>query len=141
MSPHPYFDEFEKPLDLHTYNLRKHTISCLDLYEAGGWVHLAKFAPSTPAANIPDWRICICGAWMIKVGNKVITSIEKATAAIKSLVESGCTNVVLLFDHPEIRPNMSHNDLPIASTESFFKYTRTLEQQVGIYHSCQVSLL
>jgi hypothetical protein len=35
MSPDPYFEVFEQPLDINCCNLRKHATAGLDLYEAG----------------------------------------------------------------------------------------------------------
>jgi hypothetical protein len=33
MSPNPYFDVFEQPLDISTFELRNHATAGLDLYE------------------------------------------------------------------------------------------------------------
>ena len=83
---------------------------------------MKRWLGTPPAAIIPDWRTQICGAWLNKVGNKFITSIEEAAAAIKSLVESGHTNMVLL-SHPETWPNLSHNGLRIISMAPFSQNT------------------
>ena len=76
-------------------------------------------SPSTPAAKIPDWRTRVRGAWLIKVDGKCISSIADARSAIRSAVESGTQAVTLLFSHPEIRPNLSNNGIPIVSSAPF----------------------
>lgn len=119
MSPDPYFDAFEEVLHLKHLNLVKHATAGLSFYESGGCVHLASMSPSTPVAKIPDWRTRVCGAWLIKIGDTIISSIEDAKSALCSVVDKGLPSVPLLFSHPEIRPNLSHNGLPIVSSAPF----------------------
>ena len=76
-------------------------------------------APGTPAAKIPDWRTRVKGAWLIKLGDTSIATIDDVATEMKSLVDSGADTVVLLFSHPEIRPNLSHVVLPIVSSAPF----------------------
>ncbi len=122
MSPDPYFDAFEQPMDLHKFDLTKHVTAGLNLYEADGRIYLVSMSPGTPAAKIPDWRTRIRGAWLIKVGDSVISSIADATQAFQSLVHDRSPSTVLLFAHPEIRPNISHNGLPIVSSAPFTQH-------------------
>ena len=75
--------------------------------------------PSTAAAKIPDWRIRIRGAWLIKIGDTIISSVEDASSTLRTFVNSGAQSVTLLFSHPEIRPNLSRNGLPIVSSAPF----------------------
>ncbi len=79
-------------------------------------------SPGTPAAKIPDWRTRIRGAWLIKIGDLVISSLADATQALQTLVHDGSPSTVLLFAHPEIRPNLSHNGLPIVSSAPFTQH-------------------
>ena len=122
MSPDPYFDAFEQPMDLRNFDLNKHVTAGLNLYEADGRIYLASMSPGTPAAKIPDWRSRIRGAWLIKVGDSVVSSIADATQAFQSLVHDGPPSTILLFAHPEIRPNLSHNGLPIVSSAPFTQH-------------------
>jgi hypothetical protein len=55
MSPDPYFDTFEQPLDIRHFDLAKHATVGLSLYEKSGRLYLVSMSPSTPAAKIPDW--------------------------------------------------------------------------------------
>jgi len=116
MSPDLYFDAFEQPMDLRKVDFTKHATVGLNLYETDGRIYLASMSPGTPAAKIPDWRTRIRGAWLIKVGDSVISSIADATQVLQSLVQERSPSTVLLFAHPEIRPNLSHNGLPIVSS-------------------------
>ena len=79
-------------------------------------------SPGTLAAKILDWRSRIRGAWLIKVGDLVVSSIADATQALQSLVHNGSPSTILLFAHPEIRPNLSHNGLPIVSSAPFTQH-------------------
>ena len=79
-------------------------------------------APGTPAAKIPDWRTRVKGAWLIKIGNKTIKNIDDVTSMLRDLVDSGDTTVVLLFSHPELRPNLSNNGLLIVSSAPFTQH-------------------
>jgi hypothetical protein len=122
ISPDPYFDAFEHPMDLRKVDLTKHTTAGLNLYETDGRIYLASMSPGTTAAKIPDWRTCIRGAWLIKIGESVISSIADATQALQTLVQDGSPSTVLLFAHPEIRPNLSHNGLTIVSSAPFTQH-------------------
>jgi len=79
-------------------------------------------APSTPAAKIPRWRSRIKGAWLIKIGDTVVSSISDAQQAFAALAQNGVTSVTLLFSHPEIRQDSSLNGLPIVSSAPFTQH-------------------
>jgi hypothetical protein len=52
LSPDPYFDAFEQPLDLHKFDIATHATAGLSLLESDGCLHLATVSPSTPAAKM-----------------------------------------------------------------------------------------
>ena len=122
MSPDPYFDAFEETFNVQHVNLKKHATAGLELYESSGRVFLQLMTPGAAAAKIPDWRSQIRGAWLIKIGNTIISSINDASAAIRSILESSARSVNLQFAHPEIRPNLSRNGLPIVSSAPFTQH-------------------
>jgi hypothetical protein len=122
MSPTPYFDAFEQPLDLRKFDLAKHPTAGLSLNESDGRIFLASMSPGTPAAKIPDWRTRVRGAWLIKIGDRTITSIKEAVDTFRVLGLSGSPSTTLLFAHPEIRPNLSHDGLPIVSSAPFTQH-------------------
>ncbi len=74
---------------------------------------------STPTAKMKDWQTRVKGAWLIKIGNVTASTITEAKTAFKTIIESGSTSVILLFAHPEVRPNLSHNGLPIVLLAPF----------------------
>ena len=78
--------------------------------------------PSMAAAKIPDWRTQLRGAWLIKIGDTIISSVEDASSTLRTLVNSGAQSVTLQFSHPEIRPNLSRNGLPIVSSAPFTQH-------------------
>ncbi len=122
MSPNPYFDAFEETLNVQHVNLKRHATAGLELYESSGRVFLHSMTPGAAAAKIPDWRSWIQGAWLIKIGNNIISSIDDASSAIRTLLESGARSVTLQFAHPEIWPNLSRNGLPIVSSAPFTQH-------------------
>ena len=123
MSPDAYHDAFDQTVDLRKFDLTQHTTGGLSLYVRNGRVHLASIAPSTPAARIHGWRTRIRGAWLIKVGNITVASIDDVVRAFDGLRTSGSPSVTLLFSHPEIRPNLSQDGLPIVSSAPFSQLT------------------
>jgi hypothetical protein len=102
MSPDPYFDAFEQPLDLRHFDYATHPTAGMSLYVNTGRLYLAAMSPSTPTAKIHNWRTRVRGAWLIKIGNTTVTSIVEAGAAFEALRESIATSTVLFFAHPEI---------------------------------------
>jgi hypothetical protein len=123
MSPDPYFEAFEQPIDFWKFDPGKHPTMGLSLYEASGRLYLATMSPSTPAAKIPDWCAQIRGACLIKVNDFLVTTVEDVKNAFAELHTKGTYTATLLFAHPEIRPNLSHNGLPIVSSAPFSQST------------------
>jgi hypothetical protein len=89
MSPDPYFEAFEKHLNLQHVTLTKDATASLELYESSGRVHLQSMKPSTAAAKIPNWRSRLRGAWLIKIGNTIIFLVDDVSLALWALVDSG----------------------------------------------------
>ena len=122
MSPDPYHEAFEEVLDLRRFDYSRHRTAGLCLAHANGRLILGGMAPSTPAAKIPRWRSRIKGAWLIKIGDKAVSSISDAQSAFAALDSAGITSVTLLFSHPEIRQDISHDGLPIISSAPFTQH-------------------
>jgi len=122
MSPDPYHEAFEEVLDLRRFDLSRHQTAGLCLPHVNGRLFLGGMAPSTPAAKIPRWRSRIKGAWLIKIGDTVVSSISDAQQAFAALAQNGVTSVTLLFSHPEIRQDSSLNGLPIVSSAPFTQH-------------------
>ncbi len=102
MSPDPYFDAFEQPLNLRHFDYAMHPTAGMSLYVNTGRLYLAAMSPSTPAEKIHDWCTRVRGAWLIKIGNTTVTSIVEAGAAFEALRESNAMSTVLFFAHSEI---------------------------------------
>jgi hypothetical protein len=81
MSPDPFFEAFEKLIDLCEFNLNNHPTAGLSLYERNGHLFLATMSPSTPAAKIPDWRPRVQGTLLLKVGQTMVNTIDKIASA------------------------------------------------------------
>jgi hypothetical protein len=122
LSPNPYFEFFEEVIDITRHDFNKHWTAGLCLTTSGNCLFLGGISPSMSAAKIPCWRTCIKGAWLIKVGQSVVTTIKEAQDAFARKANSGAQTVTLLFSHPEIRPNISHDGLPIMSSAPFHQH-------------------
>jgi hypothetical protein len=57
--------------------------------------------------------------WLIKVGNTTVSTIADVATAIEAAIASGLPSVTLLSGHPEIRPNLLHDGIPIVSSAPF----------------------
>jgi hypothetical protein len=75
--------------------------------------------PGTPGAKIPRWCSRLKGAWLITVGDVLVTTITNAQAAFRTAIALGSSLVKLLFTHPEIRQDVSRDGLPIVSSAPF----------------------
>jgi hypothetical protein len=119
MSPDPYHASFEQPLDLRKFTLTNHPSAGLDLHESNNRVHLKRILPSSPAAKIPDWRSRLRGSRLIRVGDVTVSSIDDVRRALADLVSQHAPSTTLLFSHPEVRPSLSHDGVPIVSSAPF----------------------
>jgi hypothetical protein len=101
MSQDPFFDSFEEVLDLRKWSFDKHCTAGLSLVSHNGCLYLGGMTPSTPGAN--RWRVNLRGAWLIKVGSFLVSTISDAQKAFKDLYKNDAPSVTLLFSHPELR--------------------------------------
>jgi hypothetical protein len=62
MSPDPYFDAFNKVIDLQKFDLSKHRTAGLCLQHLDDCLYLGGMTPSTPGAKIPQWQSQLMGA-------------------------------------------------------------------------------
>ena len=123
MSPDPYHEAFEQTIDLRKFDLRKHPTGGLVLYDRVARVHLTSISPGSPAARIHNWRLRKRGAWLIKVGDRLIGSSDDVVKAFEMLRKLASTSTTLLFLHPEVRPNLSQDGVPIVSSAPFSQNT------------------
>jgi len=123
MSPDPYHDAFEQTIDIRKFDWSQHPMAGLELYEKDGRVHLAKISPSSPVAKIHEWRSRIQGAWLIQVDKCVVKSIDNIVNMFNKVAADKCDSVTLIFAHPEIRPNLCQDGIPIISSAPFYQHT------------------
>ena len=122
MSPDPYHEAFEEIIDIRRFDFNRHRTAGLCLAHNDGRLILGGMAPSTPAAKVPRWRSRLKGAWLIKIGDHTVSTIAQAQHAFAQLSADGASTVTLLFSHPEIRQDISHNGLPIVSSAPFTQH-------------------
>jgi hypothetical protein len=119
MSPTLYHNAFEQTIDIRKVDLKQHPTAGLELFEKDKRFHLARISKGTPAAKIPEWRSRIRGAWLIQLNGQVVNTITDVVEVFEHLVLSECTSVTMLFAHPEIRPSLSQEGVPIISCPPF----------------------
>jgi hypothetical protein len=119
LSPDPFYKSFEEEVDLRRFDLTKHRMAGLCLAHYDGRLYLGGIAKSTPCAKIPRWQTRIKGAWLIKVGPHTVSTIQEAQDAFTALSLAGTATVTLLFSHPIVRQDISHDGLPIVSSAPF----------------------
>ena len=89
------------------FDIAKHSMAGLSFLEKNGHLILAHISPSTPGAKIPRWHTRLSGAWLIKVGDHHITSIDDARKDFKVITSAGAMSAQLLFTHPEVHLDIS----------------------------------
>ena len=119
LSPDPYYESSEEEVDIRRFDLNKHRTAGLSLAHIDGKLFLGGIAKSTPCAKIPRWRTRIKGAWLIKIGPHTVSTIQDAQDAFAALALTGTTTIHLLFSHPIVRQDISHDGLPIVSSAPF----------------------
>ena len=102
MSPDPYQEAFEEIMDIRRFDFNRHRTAGLCLAHIDGRLILGGMAPSTPAAKIPRWQSRLKGAWLIKIGNHAVSTIDQAQQVFAQLNADGASTITLLFSHPEI---------------------------------------
>ena len=96
ISPDPYFEAFEDVIDLRKFDLKQHRTAGLCLAHVDGRLFLGSMTPGTPGAKIPRWRSRLKGAWLIKVGNTLVsstTSLPALTSALCQCAAAYSTNL------------------------------------------------
>ena len=119
MSPDAYFEAFEEIIDLRKFDLNQHRTAGLCLAHSDNRLFLGGMTPGTPGARIPCWQSRLKGTWLIQVGNIPVLNIADAQDAFQKTLASGTYTITLLFSHPEIQQDLSHNSLPIVSSAPF----------------------
>jgi hypothetical protein len=121
MSPDPYFEAFEEVIDLRKFDHTQHRTAGLCLAHADNRLFLGSMTTGTPGAKIPCWRSRLKGAWLIKVGNTLVSFIAEAQDAFKSAITLGsslshCSSAIQKFvktfhttDFRLCPPHLSHN--------------------------------
>jgi hypothetical protein len=123
MSPDRFFDAFEEELDLRKWSFDKHCTAGLSLLLHNDCLYLGGMTPGTPGAKLDKWCINLRGAWLIKVGCTMVSTISEAQLAFWALYDAGTPFVTLLFSHPELRRDILNKGLPIVLSALFSQQT------------------
>jgi hypothetical protein len=129
MSPDSYHKAFEAILDIRHFDFNRHRTAGLCLAHTDRRLILGAMAPSTPVAKIPRWRSRLKGAWLIKIGDHTVSTIAQAQQVFSQLNAQGVSTVTLLYLHPEIGQDISHDGLPIVSSASFSQHVHQMNHR------------
>ena len=88
-----------------------------------GCLYLGGMNPGSPGTKVDKWRLNLCGAWLIKIGSTMVSTISEAQLAFQVLYDDGIPFVTLLFSHPELCRNISNKGLPIVLSMPFSQQT------------------
>ncbi|KAL9178452.1 hypothetical protein ACHAXT_003782 [Thalassiosira profunda] len=111
VSPHAYHNSFDIDLPLRRYKRHDATAGMrFDLIN--GRLILSHIEKSTVAAKIPRWRSRLRGAWLRKIGDVVVTTIDDVRATLAQLATANATSCWLTFSHPEIAHGLTNDGIP-----------------------------
>ncbi|KAL9185818.1 hypothetical protein ACHAXT_003595 [Thalassiosira profunda] len=111
VSPHAYHNSFDIDLPLRRYKRHDATAGMrFDLIN--GRLILSHIEKSTVAAKIPRWRSRLRGAWLRKIGDVVVTTIDDVRTALAQLATANATSCWLTFSHPEIAHGLTNDGIP-----------------------------
>jgi hypothetical protein len=123
MSPDPFFDAFDEDLGLRKWSFDKHCTTSLSLLLHNGRLYLGGMNPGSSGAKVDKWCLNLCGAWLIKIGSTMVSTISEAQLAFQVLHDNGTLFVTLLFSHPELHCNISNKGFPIVLSAPFSQQT------------------
>jgi len=112
LSPFPFHDSFEETFLLRYFNPQKHPTAGMICTERNGRVYLSNIAPSTPAAKLRAWRSRLRGAWIIKVNDTIISSIQDLNRTLLHCAATNATRCTLLMAHSAIRDGLVETGIP-----------------------------
>jgi KUP system potassium uptake protein len=134
VSPTPYNNSFEEHIDISRWTTEDgQPAAGMRMIQVGDRVFLAGMAPSTPAARIPRWRSRCRGAWIIKVNDTVVHSVQEVYDAVKKAKQQQHKKLVVLMAHSEIKDGLTHDGIPQVNVDQmnpqFFLNFDALEKQ------------
>jgi hypothetical protein len=112
MSPHPFRDSFEEEFRLRLFDHLKHPTAGLVCSSRNGRLYLQDIQPSTPAAKIRAWRSRVRGAWLIKVNDIAVTTVEELSLIFKQLAVTKAPTCTLLLAHSELKNGQVETGIP-----------------------------
>jgi len=75
---------------------------------------LETIVPSTPCARIPRWHSQLKRAWLIKVGDRIVHSVDDVKVVFEHMVSAltvDATNNFLTFLHAEIKHGLTNDGI------------------------------
>jgi len=123
MSPDPYGCTFEEPLNLWKFDPSNHPTAGIRLITHDERLLLASMDKSSSGARINKWRSRIWGAWLVSIGDTVVSTLAEAQSAFRILSDNNAHSCLLTFTHLDFSPDISHNGLPIVSRDDFSHLT------------------
>jgi hypothetical protein len=112
LSPHPFRNSFEEEIRLRFFDLNKFPTAGLVCREHNGRLYLQDILPSTSAAKIRAWRPRIRGAWIIKVEDEEVSTVQDVQRIMKTLSNNKSPRCTLLLAHSDIKDGLVESGIP-----------------------------
>jgi hypothetical protein len=112
LSPHPFRNSFEEEIRLRFFDSNKFPTAGLVCREHNGRLYLQDILPSTPAAKIRAWRSRIRGAWIIKVEDEEVSTVEDVQRIMTTLSNNKSPRCILLLAHSDIKDGLVESGIP-----------------------------
>ena len=67
---------------------------------------------SSPGARIPRWRSRLKQAWLRRINDTPVSSVDDVKSVLRKLNHAGTKKCSLLFSHPEIKHGLTNTGIP-----------------------------
>ena len=109
----PFAESFEEEIVLKYRGSSAHATAGLSLLPRDdGRLYLAQMIPRTPGMRIPRWRTRLKGAWLTKVGDTAVSTIQDVKDAFEALYQTNTVSSRLTFCHSEVKDGLTWDGIP-----------------------------
>eukprot|EP00986_Skeletonema_menzelii_P015723 scaffold12494_cov159-Skeletonema_menzelii.AAC.1 len=113
LSTTPFAESFEEEIILRYRGSKPHATAGLSfLVRDDGRLYLAGMDARTPGMRIPRWRTRLKGAWLTKVGDIDVKTIQDVKDAFTALYSANVSSCLLEFCHTEVKDGLTWDGIP-----------------------------
>jgi hypothetical protein len=112
LSPDAYHNGFDIDVDLKYAKYLTHPSWGLKFCHINGRLVLEHIEKGTIGSKIPRWRSTLKGAWLQRIGDHDIHSLEDVHQAVAQIDQSRVKSCILTFSHPKIQHGLTNDGIP-----------------------------